>query len=808
MKQECIEAVGRALNREPSKALLDRIDADLVQHLREFARADPKRFASLSRAERMQEARTRAVAARLAEADLVERRAGLQVLAADRLTKQYAERRAAQQTGARAVYEIVDRVAIYAKGVARENFARMMDALEAAEPRFLGLLENKAAVRDFAREVLAPGSTGNQIAARGARAWLDTVEAMRVRFNAAGGNVGKLDYGYLPQPHDNVRVRLAGKDKWAADTLPLIDRSRYVTDDGVPMNDQQLIELLRSAYDTIASDGRNKIEPGQSRGTGARAKHGSEHRILHFADADAYMAYMDAYGHGSVFTAMQSHITSLSRDIGLVEQMGPNPEAAFRLIDDYAVRDDNGVKLVGSFAVSTRQLWATAAGKTTGVEHVRLAEIAQGVRNAQVFGKLQGAFLSAIADIGTLFVTARFNRLPAIDVALNVVRAMGKETTEYANRAGLIADTVIADMNRFAESNLRDGWTGKLANTTMKASLLAGWTDVVRRGFSVTMMAGLGKIAKRPWAQLEAADRLRLERKGVTEADWAIWNRAALEDWRGQPMLTPDAVRGVADPRATQAATRLLAVLVDESEYASVMPDLYARAAIERGTQRGTIEGELLRSIALFKGFPMGIISRHWGRAADTWRNGDRASAVGYASGLVVAGALFGALAVQLKELVAGKDPRDMTEAKFWGAAVVQGGGVGIVGDMLYTGAGGMSRNGLPNWFNLAGPVFSTAAEAANLTIGNAFEAARGEQTNVGAEAVRFARANMPFVNLWYAKAALDQAIFHDMQELMSPGYLDRMQARTRRDFGTGYWWKPREPVPQRAPDWAGAIGQ
>jgi hypothetical protein len=43
--------------------------------------------------------------------------------------------------------------------------------------------------------------------------------------------------------------------------------------------------------------------------------------------------------------------------------------------------------------------------------------------------------------------------------------------------------------------------------------------------------------------------------------------------------------------------------------------------------------------------FPMGMISRHWGRMADTWRTGERYSAVGYGAALITSTTLLGALA-------------------------------------------------------------------------------------------------------------------------------------------------------------------
>ena len=44
---------------------------------------------------------------------------------------------------------------------------------------------------------------------------------------------------------------------------------------------------------------------------------------------------------------------------------------------------------------------------------------------------------------------------------------------------------------------------------------------------------------------------------------------------------------------------------------------------------------------------------------------------------------LLGGLAVQLKEIAKGNDPRPMDSAEFWLAAVMQGGGLGIFGDFF-----------------------------------------------------------------------------------------------------------------------------
>jgi hypothetical protein len=78
--------------------------------------------------------------------------------------------------------------------------------------------------------------------------------------------------------------------------MPLLDRNRYLKDDGARMSDDELRGFLRGAYETLATEGLNKTEPGQFKGTGSRANRGSDSRQIHFADGDAWLAYMKDFG--------------------------------------------------------------------------------------------------------------------------------------------------------------------------------------------------------------------------------------------------------------------------------------------------------------------------------------------------------------------------------------------------------------------------------------------------------------------------------------------------------------------------------
>jgi len=174
----------------------------------------------------------------------------------------------------------------------------------------------------------------------------------------------------------------------------------------------------------------------------------------------------------------------------------------------------------------------------------------------------------------------------------------------------------------------------------------------------------------------------------------------------------------------------------------------------------------------------------------------------------------LGALAVQTKQLTQGKDPINMSPhgphaTKFWLKAFAQGGGLSIVADMLLNDPGNTPGDYFRSTAGtLAGPAVSTVMQAAAIPVVNTWDASKGKPTHAMAQAAGLMRQNSPFMNLWYAKAAIDHAGMNALQENMSPGYLGKMRAQAAKDWGQGYWWAPGTGGPDRAPNFGAAVGQ
>ncbi|MEQ6971043.1 hypothetical protein [Pectobacterium polaris] len=811
MHPNCIQEVEIAIGRKLTKKETDGIETTISYHLRELAREDRQRFSSLSQQDRLMEAAQRAMAAHTQRAEKIAERRALNMVAQVKNVEALTERAAVLGGKApfhKALFERLRQLDVRVRGERAAAFSEIVDTINAVEPRFLGLFDNPVATKAFIYEVYGT-NTGNPVAAKAAKAWNQQIEGLRQRANSAGMDIGKLDYGYVPQPHDLTLMVKAGKEKWTDFILPTLDRSRYLNEDGTAMDTGQMRDFLGKAYDTITTQGNNKLEPGQV-AMGSRASKGDEsHRQIHFNGADSYLKYMDTYGRGTVFEGMQGHIFGITKDIALIEEMGPSPSRTFDLLRDTATSKDaialrTNTSSAREFGATPEMVWDTLNGSLNMPVDARFADINQGIRNLLTSTKLVRAFLSSITDVPTLMLSSAYHNLPMGKTMVNTLRSFSSDYRQDAARLGLATDSIISDMSRFHGEKLTQGWTGKLASATMRATLLEGWTNAIRRGFSVTMMSKIASMSRNSWSVLDQADRTLMMRRGITESDWAMWQQATPETFKGQPMLTPRSIRaigGADDLAKNSAISKLLGFINDESEFASLGPDIMARSAMMQGTQRGTVGGELLRHFMLFKSFSFGMMSRHLRRVSEIQEGTGK---LAYSASLLVGTTLFGALAIHLKDIADGKDPRDMFTPKFGVAAFLQGGGMGIVGDMFYTGMGGDSRGGQPNWMNLLGPVFGTGADAVNVTLGNATKAALGKENNAAADLLRFTKQNAPgvnFMNLWYTKAAFDHAFYNQMMEEASPGYLRRMKERARKDWNQRFWWEPGDATPDRAPD-------
>ena len=224
-------------------------------------------------------------------------------------------------------------------------------------------------------------------------------------------------------------------------------------------------------------------------------------------------------------------------------------------------------------------------------------------------------------------------------------------------------------------------------------------------------------------------------------------------------------------------------------------PRARERAQMSFGTKPGTPLGEAVRTLTQFKSFAAAVLGRHLAPAFRGYAGYKPAALMAH---FIVATTLTGWLAMNAKAIARGEQPKSLVGAdaaetgKIWTAALVQGGGLGIYGDFLF---GEQNRNGQGFAVSsLAGPALGDIEQVAQAVL----SAVHGGDVNpsTGAsrlpgELTRLASRNIPLINTWYTRLALDYLILWRMQEAVSPGYLERYENRVRTQEGGEFWLPP-----------------
>ena len=679
---------------------------------------------------------------------------------------------------------------------------------------------NAAQLDNVVREAFGH-DTGDVAAKALAKVWGDTAEWLRQRFNAAGGAIGKLEDWGLPQHHDARALKNAGREIWKEAIRPKLDlaRMRHPLTGG-RIGSAELERILDSVWDRIVTDGWIDRQPTrQAFGRGALANQHAEHRFLVFRSADDWLSYQKEFGGGDTFAAMMGHINMMARDIGAMEVLGPNPAGTIEFLKQLVTREAQ-LKAAGrpgrfsgkgdpidrarSMAKRIDAVWGDISGSLNTPANALAANTLGATRTFLTAGMLGQAALSATSDVGFQMMSRSFAGLPAATTATDIVHAFGEATRREAVEAGLILDSavhVFQGQARYVGTLQGPEWANWFADRVLTLSGLTPWTQAGRHAFGLAFQTEMGKRAGLAFGALPDALRNTLGRYGIGAKDWELMRKAKLHRKDGAEMLRPAEIARVDQ----HLAERYLEAILMETEYAVPSTSHRTRSALIAQNQPGTLWGEALRSFSQFKSFGAAVIFLHGGRIARLLAAREtRASGIGYMTGVLASTTLFAALSIQLKQIANGRDPRDMGTSDFWGAALLQGGGLGIYGDFLFA---NLNRYGGGFATTLAGPLVGKANDFWNLTAGNVVQLGSGEKTHFGRELVRFLRGMIPGANLWYLKLAFERGVLDNLQWLADPEAADafrRQQQYWRRNYGQEFYWKPGETLPSRLPSLTG----
>lgn len=711
--------------------------------------------------------------------------------------------------------------------------ATMQDALRDVGLNVWGRSRNRKLLDAMVRE-LHGEDTGDRLAKKYAEAVGKARENLRRTFNAHGGDIGKLaDYG-LPHTHDMEKMIRLGRERWVEEIAPRLDWTRiidhstgkpFATRAGGRPAAQVERQFLDMMFSHITSGGWSRRGASLVRGGKALYNQHADARLLHFKSGQDWMDYNALFGASDPLTGIMSGLHMLADDIALMRVLGPNPEAGLtyaigvaksftakdgRLTDVQRTKQLERVERRGKRA---RAMLSHQSGAANIAEHLGFARFASGTRAVLASVQLGSAAISSITDLGTIGVAAKMVGMnPAGTLARTVGTALVPGQRKLAAQMGYIAETLadtIASTARYHISFVGSGLPDRMANFTLRATLLTFLTDTRRLAWQLEMSAHFARNADQAFDEIDPRLQKLFTERGISAADWDHLRDPATRFVapNGAEFISPwhwlEHQTALPRAEAEGLATRLSMAMREQLEFALPTRSLEARSWLG-ATEPGSIIGEIGRSGMSYMGFSTSFTLNQLRRIA---ARPTPLSKAGYAAAVATILVPFGAMAVQQKQIAKGNDPLPMDTEKFWLAAFMQSGGIGIFGDLLFAST---ARNGRGLEGLVAGPTVGFVGDTIGLA-GRAAAAAAGQDVNLGGAAVRYARYNTPFLSsAWYARAAFDRLVADTLQDWFDPEAersRRRQVNRLKREYETRPWWFPGEPLPRRAPDLSNALG-
>ena len=657
-------------------------------------------------------------------------------------------------------------------------------------------------------------------------------EMIRQSLNDRGANIAKM-WGYIiRQTHDPYSVRDAanklglkdieidtkGKTKkninyeknytaWRNFVMEKLDHDRTF------VNVDDIEEFMTQVYSTLVGN-KYQMADGASFIFGTKitrnvAKKAEFKRVLHFKSASDWFAYNDIFGMGNLKESFISGLQTTGRNIGMLDSLGTRPTDNFNIIraavHERLRNQKKNIENIKSDRPFVKYL-RIVDGSVYTVENFAVAKYSAIARSIASMAKLGGATISAAADIGLYGSEMRFQGrsfLGGMFEALNSLRKIKnpKQLKDIVESLGLITDSAIYDIaGRYqVGDNMSKGWT-RTQRIFFKLNLLTWWTNTLKEGAMLGMANYFAKQKNVEFGSLNKQLKSLFETYNIDSTRWDIIRKTAMETADdGKEFINIGLLDQISDAdikritgldnltqrqiriEKTKFKTSVSGMLLDRTLYAVIEPDARVKGFMTQGLMSGTGPGEAIRFMGQFKAFPLSIVMKVLGREMDYFKGANKQKLRGTMGlgAILLTSSILGYMSMTIKDLLKGKEPRDPTKFKSFVAALLQGGGLGIYGDVLFR----ETRSNLEAAGSFAGPVPLSGIDVVlALKYG-----ITGEGGKAGRLAYRAVTQNIPFLNLFYIKAAFDYLIGYQMLETLNPGILKRMEKRMKKDYNQDF---------------------
>lgn len=519
--------------------------------------------------------------------------------------------------------------------------------------------------------------------------------------------------------------------------------------------------------------------------------------------------------------------------LSALEQAAQNPNAPADIGDKITALRQEIEQASGKFEnfrsweQGLRNRFAQIDGSSMKPVNRALANVASSWMAVQRMAKLGRVALTHFASLPTKAMEARYWGIPFAERYASLFRGLTQGAEGSAKREALEATLVAFEsrlghmMSVYDVADAPAGFLTKWESTFFKLTGVSSVTDNQRGDAEAMFAAHVGGKRGQAWAEIGPKEQRVLQGFGIGEAEWKAlhgveWTKIGDRTY----LFPPDALKlsdeqikayiaeahpagtGITNSEADIAkvredlANQIAATYTDRAAYAIPMPGARIRAILfGKNFEPGTGINTALKLLYQFKIWPADMITRAWEREIYGTIGDGRMDKVAGLVEAAIGAIIFGVASETVREAIQGRNPIAELQTHPIGAILrgAQRSGFGsLVGDFLL---GQFDRHGFSGVASLAGPTFGQfdtlldLLHAGGETKQGEFSASAMRQR--GADLIKLARDNAPFMNLWATSWAMNTLIWHRLQEWISPGYLARSEQRQKEQQGTEFWISP-----------------
>lgn len=670
-------------------------------------------------------------------------------------------------------------------------------------PTAAGLRRPTAGLDEIPRAAF--GESSDPVALRAYNAIKDTLAVLTAQANRLGASIVENPKNVLFQTHDAVRVSSVSRDEWVNDHLAdgILDWETMRWQ-GEPILAGERKEILEKVYDNIISDGIISQKSGQRQIVNL-ANRLNRDRFLYYASGNAWNAMQTKYGAGNVHQQFVGMMDALAKDISILSVLGPSPDTQMRYFK-------NEIELLGvekDAAKGSTQRKYLAAARRTGETVQRMYDIHarhvpslesnlpvslfSGLKTIAVNAVLGGLFIpSFIGDAANARTASLLTNMPATryfrEYFKNFVPSK-RSKMEAMQMMVTFEHGISIATNRIRYLGLMDGpnWARNVSEFTYRATLTSHHTQVARNVNGKNFQALLANSRNIEYDDLPFASFLAEHQ--ISKAEWDAFRQTPVYVLKGAEFLRPlDFIRAGNDAAGIKFANAMQAFMK------LAVPDasLRARAAIGEANDPNQPITQGAKAMLSLTAHPITIYFNHMQRIRHS--NNKLSLAMRYFLWMTAGGMAI----TQVKALANGEGLYDMTPfddsgtateesfsrwVDFMGRSVVNGGSLGILGDVLFN-----TIDIANSKYRPGNPTEEYFKALARLTVGNANELMQGEETNAAKEALLFADKNIP--DFWQTKLIVNRYFMDELLREADPAAYERKlryQQETTEDRGT--WW-------------------